>query len=388
MNTTGSRQRYAAFASLSLAAFSFGCLDENSTSGEYENAHQELAMVTRLEAESGRFSNPVAGGNQGFETCGDTLNPGAVRTLASLGLSGGPLALARPLAGMIITGPTNSVSSVWDERGDQTKVVYPSGRTIFRAHDEEQRLSLVQDAAGSNTIASYSYHGDLLERRITGNGTTFLPTYDQAVLGLGAVAAGGVLSAMSIGWPLASAVSARFFLRFGFRDTELIGAGTCLAAIVFFLLTTGYGQVWQPVVSTFVLGFGLGLISVCTLVGPQSTVTWEQRGVVTGTVMFCRFLGQSVGAAITGVPPAFHQACALELVDCRDHRTRVDAGALSELVLGDRTLGVEHVERAPHAGVEPQLLEPLRELLHRDHPHAAQQEARVALERLDIVVAT
>jgi len=105
---------------------------------------------------------------------------------------------------------------------------------------------------------------------------------------------------MSIGWPLASAVSGRFFLRLGFRDSELIGAGTCLAAIVFFLLTTGYGQVWQPVVSTFVLGFGLGLISVCTLVGPQSTVTWEQRGVVTGTVMFCRFLGQSVGAAVFG----------------------------------------------------------------------------------------
>src|SRR5499427_10531343 len=128
--------------------------------------------------------------------------------------------------------------------------------------------------------------------------TTFLPTYGQAVLG--AVAAGGVLSAMSIGWPLASAVSGRFFLRLGFRDSELIGAGFCLAAIVFFLLTTGYGQVWQPVVSTFVLGFGLGLISVCTLVGPQSMVTWEQRGVVTGTVMFCRFLGQSVGAAIFG----------------------------------------------------------------------------------------
>jgi hypothetical protein len=69
--------------------------------------------------------------------------------------------------------------------------------------------------------------------------------------------------------------------------------------------------VWQPVVSTFVLGFGLGLISVCTLVGPQSTVTWEQRGVVTGTVMFCRFLGQSVGAAIFGA--IFNAALAARL---------------------------------------------------------------------------
>jgi EmrB/QacA subfamily drug resistance transporter len=130
--------------------------------------------------------------------------------------------------------------------------------------------------------------------------STFLPTYGQLVLGLGAVAAGAVLAAMSVGWPLASWVSGRFFLRLGFRDTELIGAGICLAAIVFFLLTMGSGQVWQPVVSTFVLGFGLGLIAVCTVVGPQSTVSWEQRGVVTGTVMFCRFLGQSVGAAIFG----------------------------------------------------------------------------------------
>jgi predicted MFS family arabinose efflux permease len=130
--------------------------------------------------------------------------------------------------------------------------------------------------------------------------STFLPTYGQSVLGLGAVAAGGVLAAMSIGWPAASWVSGRFFLRLGFRDTELIGAAICLAAVVFFLLTVDARQVWQPVVSTFVLGFGLGLISVCTVVGPQSTVRWEQRGVVTGTVMFCRFLGQSVGAAIFG----------------------------------------------------------------------------------------
>ena len=37
--------------------------------------------------------------------CGDTLNPGAIRFLASLGLTGGPLERAKPLAGMIVTGP-------------------------------------------------------------------------------------------------------------------------------------------------------------------------------------------------------------------------------------------------------------------------------------------
>jgi hypothetical protein len=53
-------------------------------------------------------------------------------------------------------------------------------------------------------------------------------------------------------------------------------------------------------VETFVLGAGLGLLSVASIVGAQSTVSWGQRGVVTGTVMFCRYLGQSLGAAIFG----------------------------------------------------------------------------------------
>lgn len=37
--------------------------------------------------------------------CGDTLNPGALELLASLGLIGGPLEQARPLSGMLLSGP-------------------------------------------------------------------------------------------------------------------------------------------------------------------------------------------------------------------------------------------------------------------------------------------
>ena len=49
------------------------------------------------------------------------------------------------------------------------------------------------------------------------------------------------------------------------------------------------------------LGAGLGLhLGVPRSWGAQSTVSWGQRGVVTGTVMFCRYLGQSLGAAIFG----------------------------------------------------------------------------------------
>jgi EmrB/QacA subfamily drug resistance transporter len=130
--------------------------------------------------------------------------------------------------------------------------------------------------------------------------STFLPTYGQEVLGLGAVAAGAVLASMSIGWPLAASQSGRLFLRIGFRDTAVIGASVCLLAVLLFTLAPEPVGAGIAVASTLVLGFGLGLLSVCTVVGPQSTVTWEQRGVVTGAVMFCRYLGQSLGAAVFG----------------------------------------------------------------------------------------
>jgi len=130
--------------------------------------------------------------------------------------------------------------------------------------------------------------------------STFLPTYGQEVLGLGAIAAGGVLACMSIGWPLASSQSARMFLRIGFRDTAAIGSAICVVGVLCFVLVSEPASLPVAIASTFVLGFGLGLLSVCTVVGPQSTVSWEQRGVVTGAVMFSRYLGQSLGAAIFG----------------------------------------------------------------------------------------
>jgi flavin-dependent dehydrogenase len=45
--------------------------------------------------------------------CGDTLNPGALRLLASLGLDGGPLAPARRLRGMLISDRRRSIRAVY-----------------------------------------------------------------------------------------------------------------------------------------------------------------------------------------------------------------------------------------------------------------------------------
>jgi predicted MFS family arabinose efflux permease len=141
----------------------------------------------------------------------------------------------------------------------------------------------------------------------------YLPTFSQTVQGLGAVAAGFVLASMSIGWPTASTLSGRLYLRIGFRDTALVGATLVAIASLTFALLPEPQPVWAVVPTQVVLGAGFGLLSTPVLVGVQSVVGWKQRGVVTGANMFSRYLGQSLGAAVFGA--VFNGAVAGQLAD-------------------------------------------------------------------------
>lgn len=127
--------------------------------------------------------------------------------------------------------------------------------------------------------------------------SVYLPNWGQTVLGLSPVAAGFVLAIMSITWPISSGFSARLYLRIGFRDTALVGASCAVAAGTGLVLLGPAPPVWQPVVYTALMGAGMGLLFSPLIVGLQNTVGWDQRGTVTGGLMFSRFLGQSIGAA-------------------------------------------------------------------------------------------
>lgn len=130
--------------------------------------------------------------------------------------------------------------------------------------------------------------------------STLLPTFSQSVQGLDAIDAGLVLACMSIGWPLASAMSARAYMRIGFRDTALGGAALIGVALLAFCVLPKPVPLTGTVLVQIALGAGFGLLSTPLLVGEQSVVGWERRGVVTGANMFSRYLGQSLGAAIVG----------------------------------------------------------------------------------------
>ncbi|HET8528959.1 MAG TPA: MDR family MFS transporter [Gaiellaceae bacterium] len=131
--------------------------------------------------------------------------------------------------------------------------------------------------------------------------SSYVPTYAQGVVGVGPVLAGFAMATLSLGWPAASTISSRLYLRFGFRQTALLGSvfviGGCL---LFAAFVHEDSRLWRVAVASFVTGVGLGFSSTAVIVGIQSVVGWNRRGVVTGANMFMRSIGSAVGVAIFG----------------------------------------------------------------------------------------
>ncbi|MGX1883226.1 MFS transporter [Streptomyces sp. NPDC055287] len=130
--------------------------------------------------------------------------------------------------------------------------------------------------------------------------TVFLPTYAQAVLGLGPIAAGFVMSVMTLSWPLSAALSQHAYNRIGFRLTAITGIACSMLILLAFPLLPFPGAAWQPALIMLLLGAALGLFQLPLIVGVQSTVGYAERGTTTASVLFCRQVGQSVGAALFG----------------------------------------------------------------------------------------
>ncbi|HRN36416.1 MAG TPA: MFS transporter, partial [Flavobacteriales bacterium] len=158
---------------------------------------------------------------------------------------------------------------------------------------------------------------------------TYLPTFTQASLGLGVIASGFVLASMSIGWPTASALSGKLYLRIGFRETALVGSVLVLLASIAFLLIPAPQPISLIVLDQVLIGAGFGLLFTPSLVGLQNMVAWEHRGVVTGANIFCRNLGQSLGAAVMGAifnTSISHRMAQAPAVGDAPGRVRIGAG--------------------------------------------------------------
>ncbi|HEX7242627.1 MAG TPA: MFS transporter, partial [Longimicrobiaceae bacterium] len=108
----------------------------------------------------------------------------------------------------------------------------------------------------------------------------FLPTYVQGVQGGSALVAGFALSAMTVGWPLASVAAGRLFVRLGVRRISRAGGVAIMAGALLVALMADLGPA-QVGVGSFVMGVGMGLLSTTFMVAIQTRVAWARRGVAT-----------------------------------------------------------------------------------------------------------
>jgi EmrB/QacA subfamily drug resistance transporter len=130
--------------------------------------------------------------------------------------------------------------------------------------------------------------------------TSYIPLYAQSVLGYGAVTAGFAVAAMTLGWPIAASNSGRLYLTVGFRATMLIGGAIGAAGAALLLLIGPDSPIVMLALPCFVMGLGFGLFASPSIIAAQSSVTWEHRGVATGSTMFARSVGSAVGVAVFG----------------------------------------------------------------------------------------
>ncbi len=130
--------------------------------------------------------------------------------------------------------------------------------------------------------------------------SSFLPVFVQGVMEKSATIAGFTLTAMSVGWPVASTIAGKVLLKIGFRLTSIIGGlFLMIGSTLFVTIIPGAGPIGAAL-SSFFFGAGMGFTSTSFIVLIQESVRWNQRGIATASNMFMRNLGNTVGAALLG----------------------------------------------------------------------------------------
>jgi MFS family permease len=129
---------------------------------------------------------------------------------------------------------------------------------------------------------------------------SYVPVTLEAALGISPLVAGLALAALTIGWPISAALSGRLYLTLGFRTTVLIGTGFLLAGTGLLAAFASTPSIVVAAIACFITGLGLGFVATPSLIAAQASVQWNERGVVTGTNLFARAVGQAVAVAIFG----------------------------------------------------------------------------------------
>jgi len=128
----------------------------------------------------------------------------------------------------------------------------------------------------------------------------YVPLFVQGVQGGAPTEAGVALTPLMLAWSLSSSVGGRLVLRLGFRPVAyggVLGLAAGFALLTQLGSTSSTGLVW---LATALLGTGMGLVVLVTVLSVQNSVAYGERGVATSLTLFFRSIGGAVGVSALG----------------------------------------------------------------------------------------
>jgi MFS family permease len=182
----------------------------------------------------------------------------------------------------------------------------------FVVRSRQARHPIVDIAILRRRVIGASTTASLIVGVIVLGLSTYVPIYAQGVLGFGPLVAGFALAALTLGWPLSASNAGRLYLRIGFRLTAMIGSTVVLLGTLLTLALGKESQIVAVGAMCFVIGIGMGLTAVPTLIAAQASARFTERGAVTGTNMFARSIGSAVGVAVCGAIVNAHTTVAAD----------------------------------------------------------------------------
>jgi len=182
----------------------------------------------------------------------------------------------------------------------------------------------------------------------------YMPLYLQGVAGLTASRAGMILLFLSVAWTAGSLIAGQWLNRAGYRKIAVVGMALMAAGYSLFVaFKSDLGVPWVAL-SGLLIGTGMGMANLTTLVAVQNSVSHQRIGVATSTVMLFRTLGGAFAVSLLGTV-LFHRM--------QRGLARLPRGELSEALFNRLADPQQLLEPATRAAIPPELLPKLVLLL-------------------------
>jgi EmrB/QacA subfamily drug resistance transporter len=152
------------------------------------------------------------------------------------------------------------------------------------------RVSLFTTSTAVATLAAMGVFGAV----------SYLPLYLQGVTGLTASRAGMVLLFLSVAWTVGSLIAGQTLNRIGYRASAAAGMILLMVGYSLFVAFKSDLSVFWVAISGTLIGTGMGMANLTTLVAVQNSVSHQRIGVATSTVMLFRTFGGAFAVSVMG----------------------------------------------------------------------------------------